>query len=230
VPPITFAHRGGRDEHPENTPAAFRSALARGVRGLETDAWLSADGEVVLRHDEWLWTRVLGIVPWRRRVGRAVAGRLAPHGVATLRGLYEELGADYELSIDLKTPDVGPAIVEVARRHGDPGRLWLCSGSPDALRRLREAYPEIHLVHSQRRSRLSGSVERHAADLRELGIDVMNMPHTDWSAGLVALFHRFDRQVFAWDVQEERHLRAMVRLGVDGVYSDHVERMVSIVP
>ena len=49
---ITFAHRGGRADLPENTLPAFRRALELGARGLETDARLSADGEVVLVHDE----------------------------------------------------------------------------------------------------------------------------------------------------------------------------------
>jgi len=57
----------------------------------------------------------------------------------------------------------------------------------------------------------------------------MNMHHTDWSAGLVALFHRFGVKAFAWDVQEVRHMRAVLAMGVDGLYSDHVERMVATV-
>ena len=48
---ITFAHRGARLEEPENTIPAFRRALDAGVSGLETDAWASADGEVVCVHD-----------------------------------------------------------------------------------------------------------------------------------------------------------------------------------
>ena len=35
--PITFAHRGARASHPENTIPAFRHALDVGVTGLETD-------------------------------------------------------------------------------------------------------------------------------------------------------------------------------------------------
>ena len=52
MPPITFAHRGARTLEPENTLAAFRRALADGAGALESDAWLSADGEVVLIHDQ----------------------------------------------------------------------------------------------------------------------------------------------------------------------------------
>ncbi len=49
--PIGFAHRGARSERPENTLEAFRRALELGATGLESDAWITADGEVVLDHD-----------------------------------------------------------------------------------------------------------------------------------------------------------------------------------
>jgi glycerophosphoryl diester phosphodiesterase len=57
----------------------------------------------------------------------------------------------------------------------------------------------------------------------------MNMHHTDWTKGLVALFHRFDVRAFAWDVQETRYLRAVLGMGMDGIYCDRVDRMMAAV-
>jgi glycerophosphoryl diester phosphodiesterase len=57
----------------------------------------------------------------------------------------------------------------------------------------------------------------------------MNMHHRDWTAGLVALFHRFGVRAFAWDVQEVRHLREVLRMNVDGLYCDRPDRMVATV-
>jgi len=48
------AHRGGRGLAPENTLAAFRSALALGVTTLETDLGITRDGVVVLSHERRL--------------------------------------------------------------------------------------------------------------------------------------------------------------------------------
>jgi len=229
VSPITFAHRGARAHHPENTLPAFRNALERGAGGLETDAWLSSDGEVVLVHDDAVWTRILGFIPRRVGIENTPAARLHEFGVPRLADLYEQLGSDYELSIDLKAVGVGERIVELARTAGDPSRLWLCSPARRVLRPLRELAPEVHLVHSQTRARLPEAVERHAADLAAANIDAMNMHHSEWSAGLVALFHRFGVRAFAWDVQEVRHLRRALGYGVDAVYCDYVARMVETV-
>ncbi len=44
-------HRGARGHAPENTLAAFRTALAMGVHTLELDVHVTRDGEVVVTHD-----------------------------------------------------------------------------------------------------------------------------------------------------------------------------------
>jgi len=208
---------------------AFRHALEHGARGLETDAWLSGDGEVVLVHDDAVRGTRLGVIPRRLPVGSSTAAQLAELGVPRLADLYRELGADYELSIDLKDAGVGARVIELARESADPSRLWLCSPSRRALRALREIAPDVRLVHSQMKSRLPTPLERHAADLASAGIDAMNMHHSEWTAGLVALFHRFDVKTFAWDAQEVRQLQAMQKIGIDAVYCDHVDRMVTTI-
>jgi glycerophosphoryl diester phosphodiesterase len=226
VTPITFAHRGARAFEPENTIPAFRRALEQGASGLETDAWLSSDGRPVLVHDGTVRRGLR-----RVRVGRASSERLARFGVPRLEELYAELGIGFELSIDVKDrAAVGP-IVEAAAAAGAEAvaRLWLCSPSLRFLRDLADAGDGAHLVHSRSRRSLPQPLERHAADLAATGIEVMNMHHTEWSAGLVSLFHRFGLRAFAWDCQEVRHIRAALDMGIDAIYCDRPDRMVATV-
>ena len=49
-----FAHRASRLEFEENTLAAFQGTYDKGIRGYETDIRLTADGELVISHDETL--------------------------------------------------------------------------------------------------------------------------------------------------------------------------------
>lgn len=224
APPITFAHRGASADAPENTLEAFRLALDLGARGLESDARLSADGEVVLVHG------AVAREGWRRkRVAQSRAADLAELSVPRLADLYDELGTEYELSLDVYDPAAGSVLLEVARDVGALDRLWLCSSKTDLLVKLGQRAPEAHLVHSVRRRKIELSMERHAAQLAALGIEVVNMHRSDWSAGLVELFHRFGVQTFAWDAQEVRHLRDLLAMDVDALYSDHVARMVATV-
>jgi glycerophosphoryl diester phosphodiesterase len=222
APPITFAHRGASADAPENTLRAFRLALELGARGLESDARLSADGEVVLVHG------AVARQGWKRkRVAQSRAAELAELEVPRLADLYAELGTGYELSLDVYDPAAGEVLLDVARDAGALDRLWLCSSKTALLERLGRKAPTAHLVHSIRRRKVDVPVERHAAQLADLGIGVVNMHRSDWTAGLVGLFHRFGVQAFGWDAQEVRHLRELLAMDVDAVYSDHVARMVA---
>jgi glycerophosphoryl diester phosphodiesterase len=237
---ITFAHRGARLEAPENTLPAFRRALECGASGLETDVWLSADGEVVCVHDP-----VVGRGRHRLRVPASTAEELEAVGVPRLDDVYRELGADFELSVDLKAVEAGPELLAAARRHRAVERLWVCSPDVAQLLELYDGKPagdferaavaaevtegKPKLVHSTRRRSITTPLERHAFDLAQAGIDAMNMHHTEWSAGLVSLFHRFGVRAFAWDAQEARQLRAVLRMEIDAVYCDRPDRMVATV-
>lgn len=222
--PITFAHRGGRAGGPENTVVAFQRALELGASGLESDARLAGDGQVVLAHGAQVRVGLR-----RVRIDALDAPGLADLGVARLADLYAELGSDYELSLDLKEPAAAEPILRLARIHGDVSRLWLCSGDLDVLRAVRRAEPDVKLVHSLGRRRDGDTLERHAHNLVQSSVAALNLRDAEWSAGLVALAHRFDLLAFAWDVQETRRLRALLQMGVDAVYSDHVDRMVATV-
>ena len=52
--PLVSAHRGGAAYAPENTMPAFDNAVRLGVDQLETDTQLTADGRLVLLHDDRL--------------------------------------------------------------------------------------------------------------------------------------------------------------------------------
>ena len=49
--PLVLAHRGGKDEAPENAAESFADALAHSICGAETDVHMTADGELVIMHD-----------------------------------------------------------------------------------------------------------------------------------------------------------------------------------
>src|SRR5690606_2885740 len=51
---VNYAHRGASGYCAENTMAAFTYAVELGATGIETDVQRTADGELVLIHDESL--------------------------------------------------------------------------------------------------------------------------------------------------------------------------------
>ncbi len=101
---LNIAHRGGADLWPENTLPAFEGAIACGADGAELDVHLSADGELVVFHDETLKPEIV------RRNGAWITAR------TPLKSLtYAELSA-YDAGA--LQPGTG-----YARRHPRQARL-----------------------------------------------------------------------------------------------------------
>jgi glycerophosphoryl diester phosphodiesterase len=222
VPPIGFAHRGARAHARENTLEAFSLALRLGATGLESDAWVTADGVVVLDHDGVVGGRV-------RRRPIATLGRAdLPEHIPTLEDLYDTCGSDFELSLDVKDPAAAPGVVDAARQAGGDAtaRLWMCHHDWKLVATWRRPYDDVHLVDSTYLGWMKHGPERRAAQLADAGIDAVNLHRSEWSGGLTALFHRFELLTFGWDCQHDRHLDETLDHGIDGLFSDHVDRMV----
>jgi glycerophosphoryl diester phosphodiesterase len=216
---IGFAHRGAAADAPENTLPAFALALELGATGLESDVWLTADRIAVLDHD--------GRGPGGRPIHVCARAELAPH-VPTLADLYTECGRDFELSLDVKDPDAAPAVVRVARRAGAEGRLWLCHWSWRVVAPWRGLSESVRLVDSTRLAHMRTPPGARAERMVALDLDALNLHWSDWSPALAQTFRAAGRKLLAWDVQDESSLRAMLELGVDGVFSDHVARMMAV--
>jgi glycerophosphoryl diester phosphodiesterase len=222
-PPIGFAHRGARAHAPENTLEAFSLALRLGSTGLESDVWITADGQAVLDHDGLAGGRLR-----KQPIRRLAAADLPPH-IPRLADLYGELGTDFELSLDIKDPAAVPEVIAVARDARAEGRLWLCHGDWNLVASWRDLSPVVKLVDSTRLRHLKEGPERRAANLAAAGIDAVNLHHSDWSGGLVALFHRFELDALGWDAQFPRTITALLDAGIDGVFSDHVDVLMSTI-
>jgi glycerophosphoryl diester phosphodiesterase len=225
TPPIAFAHRGARAHAPENTIEAFELARRLGATGLESDVWLTADGVAVLDHDGVVGGRL------RRTPIDQLTRSALPDSIPSMPELYAACGTGFELSLDVKDVAAVDRVVEAAHAAGDDalGRLWLCHWELDTLASWRDRWPEVRLVHSTRMGRLELGAERHAADLARLGIDAVNLHHTEWTGGFVALYHRFEVLAFGWDAQFDRIMADLLGMGIDAIYSDHVDLLVAAV-
>lgn len=194
--------------------------LRLGATGLESDVWLTADGVPVLDHD--------GKVKAGLRSKPIVSLNRAslPAHVPALEDLYAECGTAFELSVDIKDPAAAEAVVDVARAAGATDRLWMCHPDWELLREWRKQFDDVRLVNSTKLREMRQGPERRAAQLSAAGVDTVNLHHEEWTGGLTTLFHRFDVLCFGWDAQHERMIRTLLKKGIDGIFSDHVDRLV----
>lgn len=222
-PAIGFAHRGARAERLENTLDAFSRALELGATGLESDAWVTSDGVVVLDHDG-----VTGPI-WRRRAVSAQKREDLPGHIPSLAELYRECGAGFELSLDVKDPAALELILTEAAAAGAVDRLWLCHHDWRLAAGWKRVSGISHLVESTHINWMHEGLESRAAALKEAGIDALNLRGDQWNSERVDQVHRAGLAAFAWDAQAVADIDRLLDLGMDGIYSDHVDRMMAAI-
>ena len=110
-----IAHRGGARYAPENTLAAFAHGAAAGADMLECDVQLTADGQVVVFHDDTLERTTNGYGDIGARTLAELRELDAGNGerIPTLQELIDlAREADVELLVELKSPAKYPGIDE----------------------------------------------------------------------------------------------------------------------
>jgi hypothetical protein len=137
-PPIIVAHRGLSEGVPENSLAAFRRSITRGISIIELDLRVTADGELVVLHDRTLdrTTDCTG------KVAAMALARVEACGVPTfaevvalVRGTPVRILADVKDGIPLD-----PVLEAIRAQHADR-QIILGLRSTDHVARARAALP-----------------------------------------------------------------------------------------
>jgi glycerophosphoryl diester phosphodiesterase len=194
-----------------------------GSRGLESDAWITADGQVVLDHDG-----VTGMV-WRRRpIGVQPRAALPAH-IPSLAELYRAVGADFELSLDIKDPATLEPILLAADGVGARDRLWLCHGDRRLLAGWRSEAGSARLVESTAVGRMAGGFETGITAAQAAGLDAVNLHRREWTPGRIEAVHAAGLRAFGWDAQTRAEIIRLLDAGIDGVYSDDAGLLAALI-
>lgn len=233
--PVVWAHRGARQELPENTIAAFERALDVGADAIETDARLTRDGAVVLFHDadgarvarraaRVADTTLDELASWD--VGHALGQAGRGHRAPTLDDALVTL-PEVSFNVDVKdgTAAAVDAVIEVVRARGAEERVLLTGfdARTPALARARGYAGPIGAGVADVLSLLG----RRASSLgpRALPCDAVQVPThlgplPTPVAALVARCRRAGVRLDVFTVDEPDRALALAALGVDGVMSD----------
>jgi glycerophosphoryl diester phosphodiesterase len=243
--PWLVAHRGGSALAPENTLPAFDRATTLGADAIETDVRLSADGVVIVFHDED--TRRLTGQPGTIEARAAAeidaldaAFSFTPDAGATfpLRGAGVRIPTFAEalrryprmrFNVDAKgaEPELADALARTIQEARSEDRV--CVGSfldaqaerlgallPGVCRFLPEKAATLHVLAAK-----SGAVPIGLPG----GYDLADLPArmndvTVIEPAVVEHFHRLGIPVHVWTVDEEDEMRTLLELGVDGIVTD----------
>jgi hypothetical protein len=225
--PLAFALYGASAHEQAHSRAAFSLALRLGAEGLAARVWISSERTLVLSDDGRIRRGL------RRRRIRELTDAELPDDVMSLGELVEEShGARLMLDVDDEAFGDTIALLKELDLPSEPTvleRAWFTHADLEVLRSWRQSHPELRLVHTTALARLKLGPERHAADLAASAIDAVALPCSEWSTGLVTLFHRFERLTVSSDPVHGRIFDEVLSTGIDALSTAHVDRFVDAV-
>ena len=237
--PIVFAHRGGSEEAPENTMSAFAYAYEAGIRHVETDAHVTADGKVVICHDETVdrcydGTGVIAQMTWRElsKLRHRDSGEQMP-----LLAQVLEAFPDMYFNIDAKEPGVEGPLLDVIADHDAADRVLVASFSEPRLRAVRDiaASDPTRAVATSLGTeavvRLVGAAKSatnpawwHVPGPRQGAIAAQVPMHQGpirvVDERFVATAHTLGLAVHVWTINTVADVLRLLEVGVDGIITD----------
>ena len=228
-------HRGNSSVAPQNTLAAFEAAWRAGADCIELDVQLTADGRVVVIHDDTVDATTDGTGPVAgftlaairaldagRWFSPAFAGQRVPtfdEVVAFLRRREIDLLLEFK---DAWSADDVALCTEPLLAAGLGSRVVVQSFEVGTVAALRDAAPQL------RRGLLLETVPADLDDLTdELGVVTVNPDGALLVADptFVARRHAAGQEVAPWTLDEPWEWQTAERLGVDAVITDCPDRL-----
>jgi len=216
---------------------AFRLAREMGADFVETDLRMTRDGHMVAMHDATVKRTTNG----RGRVSRMTlaqlqqldaGGRFRARGwrgfagerVPTIEEILH-LAKDQKIRLYLELKSKRPrgmevALAEVLRKSGHMRRIVVISFDAKMLARMRRAEPKVAIELLTRR------ISRASLNkVLMLGGTQILPRRSGLSAKSIALAHDAGLRVVAWTADKTRHMKQLIRAGVDGIVTNYPDRL-----
>ncbi len=212
---IIIGHRGASG-HPENTIPAFELALEHGADGFELDVRKSGDGQLVVVHDA---------------VSSGLAVQSSPYenirdlGDGYEMPLFEDVLKAFKgrafIDVELKVPGYEEEAAELLKTHFEIGSAMVSGFHTVMLNRVHKLLPDIQLGYIYNRTQ--DEELRHDSP-----VDFVIPQFRLASRELINDVHEEDLGVYAWTVNDEREMRRLLALGVDGIITDEPQLLAQV--
>jgi len=244
-----YGHRGARAEFPENTMRAFERAIEVGADALETDVHVTADGKVVVAHDDDGVRMANTPEPINQSTFEEVSKWDAGWGFVDEQGSrpFKDQGfhiplladvfdafPDTLMNIDIKAPGalVAQTVVEAVRAAKAEHRTLLTSFRSETINTVKRLGYEGETGCGQleviRLAFLPRSIQRiigrpgHRAQL-----PTHYGPLRFASESFISKCHDIGMQVDFWTINDPVEAAQLIALGADGIVTDDPARLAS---
>ncbi len=210
-----IGHRGEPAKELENTLESIERAIEDGADIVEVDIQRTADGVLVLSHDEDLKRSFNVDINIRQArwedIKTVSTGR---YRITTLREALELTAGRVGMFLEVKKPEDALAVAQLVEELKAQNWAAVISFYPEALEALKG-----RLLTGLVYARPPGMIP----EAKKLGCGFVLPKYTLATQKAVDFAHRLRLFVVAWTVNEPERARELFQRGVDGVATDHVE-------
>ena len=226
---LAIAHRGGAGLAAENTMDAFARSYALGLRYLETDVRLTADGVLVVFHDATL-DRVTDGRGSIRKTTFAELQRLRVAGVHAVPTLTEVVQAfpDAFFSIDLKDERAIGHLAQVILQTRSAHRVCIGGARYSWLGRLREqvgpelatslCWRDLATLVASTHARVDLPGVRYTGAFAHVPLRIGRLPV--FGQRLIARGRASGISIIVWTVNDPKQMHRLLDAGVAGIITD----------
>ena len=250
--PAVIAHRGGWGLWPENTIYAFQGATEMGVDVLDFDVRATADGVLVVLHDERVdrttngegsvqdltWAELQELdagYRWTVDNDQTYPYRGKGISIPTLQAVLEQFEG-WSMGIELKQ-DEPPILVPTCtalRNAGQTPHVLVSSFSGDLIKAFREICPEVATSVTAGEATIFWALEQvFLSGLYRPPCNSFQVPETMGplrvvDRGFVDAAHDQGLYVHVWTVSKTEEMERLIGLGVDGILTPYPDRALGL--
>ena len=223
---LITAHRGASGLAPENTIAAIQEAIECGANYAEIDVHLTADGEVVLMHDDSvnrttdgegnIWELTLEELEGLD-AGSWFSEEFTGEPVPTLRDVIRLASGKIKLNIEIKVseeePDIATAVVGIIRTEKFTRSCMVTSFDRETVEEVRRIAPKI----------ITGLIfgRDYPADVLEGEWEVLSCNQEIVNQNFVNRAREAGKKIHVWTVNDEMAMTRLINLRVDGIITNY---------
>ena len=222
---IKIGHRGAAGHEPENTLKSFQKALDLKVDMIELDVHKTKDSKLVVIHDDTLdrTANSTGVVSERtlEQLKKLDAGGLEK--IPTLGEVIKLVDRQVPLNIELKGKGVARLVADLIKKYlklGWEKRHFIVSSfDHEQLEEFHKYLPDIALGKLIKKN-LSQKDLANLDGVRFIGI---GKDYLDSST--IDLVHKKNIKVYVFTVNEDKDIKNIISMGIDGIFSDFPDRL-----
>lgn len=231
---LVIGHRGAAGLAPENTMAAFQKALDVGCDGIEFDVQRSADGHLVVAHDDEMdrTTNISGLLRDLdlAEIQAADSGSwfdpvFAGEKIPSLPELFRWLqGNDLLIFLELKDPfrfeGIEQQVIAMIHEYHLAERVQLRSFFHESL----------HICHDIDHSISISELWFHQfPSPSEMTYKTLNILFGLYTPERIAEAHARGQKCTAWTVNNMDVARDLIAWGIDGITSDYPDQVIALI-